>query len=696
MSKENTKIKDLTKIYGKNSFGLSKLKEAISSQSYKDLKSALRTGTAIKSSTADEVAGILKNWALSKGATHFAHIFYPLTGYTAEKHDGFVEPTGERCVTKFAGKTLIQGEPDASSFPNGGIRGTHQARGYTIWDISSPAYITENAHGATLCIPSVFVSWTGEALDHKLPILRSERALDSAAKKVLKYFSYKEDDTIASTAGCEQEYFLIDENYYYSRPDLMVAERTVFGAASAKGQEFSDHYFGAIPERVINFMADFENELYKLGIPAISRHNEVAPGQFEIAPIFESSNVAADHQQIIMRVIKDVARKHKFFATLHEKPFAGINGSGKHLNWSLGNGALGNLLDPKNLEKNYRFQLLVAAVIQAVDKNASLLRAAAASAGNDHRLGANEAPPAIISIFLGEELTNFLQNLGKKSKKDNIDSFLDLGLNSIPTIAKDSGDRNRTSPFAFTGNKFEFRAIGSNQNVGFPITILNTIMADSLELIAKKLSRSNPRSKLAVQRTVSRVVKAILKEHGKVIFNGDGYSEEWHKEAVQERKLPQHKTTPEALKQISNAEYIELFEKHNVLSKPELLARQTIFLEQYAMKVNVEVNVALQLAKRDVLPAAVTYLNEIKSISSLKNTNKLLDSLIADADQAIYELDTAVKNNSAEKAQDVADYAQKTLLLKLANLREVVDQLEEILPADSWGLPTYQEMLFNK
>ena len=696
MSKENTEIKDLTEIYGKNSFGLSKLKESISRQSYKDIKSALATGTSLSSSSADEVAGVLKNWALSKGATHFAHVFYPLTGYTAEKHDGFLEPVGERCVTKFAGKTLIQGEPDASSFPNGGIRGTHQARGYTIWDISSPAYIKENANGATLCIPSVFISWTGEALDHKLPILRSERALDIAAKKVLKYFSYKEDDIVSSTAGCEQEYFLIDENYYYSRPDLIVAERTVFGASSAKGQEFSDHYFGAIPERVINFMADFENELYKLGIPAISRHNEVAPGQFEIAPIFESSNIAADHQQLIMRVIKEVARKHKFVATLHEKPFAEINGSGKHLNWSLGNTVLGNLLDPGNLAKNHRFQLFVAAVIQAVDKNASLLRVAAASAGNDHRLGANEAPPAIISIFLGEELTDFLYKIGKKAKKESVENFLDLGLNSIPTIEKDSGDRNRTSPFAFTGNKFEFRAIGSNQNVGFPITILNTIMADSLEIIAKKLSHSGPRSKLAVKQTVHRIVKAILKKHGRVIFNGDGYSQEWHTEAVKERKLPQHKTTPEALKQMGNTDCIELFEKHNVLSKTELLARQVIFLEQYVMKIDVEVKVALQLAKRDILPAAVTYLNEIKAVSSLKNTNKLLESLVAGADTAIYELDAALKKNPAKDEQSAADYAQKTLLAKLANLRKVVDQLEEILPADSWVLPTYQEMLFNK
>src|SRR5450432_3323315 len=517
-------------LFGTNVFGLSTMKTQLPKEIFRALKKTIETGAPLDPRAADSVAAAMKAWALSKGATHYAHVFYPLTGLSAAKQDSFLSPDGEGgAITEFAGKTLVQGESDASSFPNGGIRDTSEARGYTAWDVTSPAYLIESPNGTTLCIPTAFISWTGEALDKKTPLLRSGQALNTQVARILKLFGHENPAWVTSYGGAEQEYFLIDKNFFFARPDLLNTGRTLFGAKPPKGQEFEDHYFGSIPERVMGFMMETDRELFKLGVPAKTRHNEVAPGQFEVAPVFESANIAADHQQMLMIMLRRVAEKHGLVCLLHEKPFAGVNGSGKHVNFSFGNQTQGNLLDPgETPHDNAQFLVFCGAVIRAVHKYAGLLRAVIATASNDHRLGANEAPPAIISIFLGEQLTDVFEQIragGARSSK--MGGTLEIGVDALPKLPRDAGDRNRTSPFAFTGNRFEFRAVGSSQSIADPLVALNTAIADSCDHIATKLEAavtSGKKLNLAIQE----VLADIMTNHGAVVFDGNGYSSEWH------------------------------------------------------------------------------------------------------------------------------------------------------------------------
>ena len=516
-------------LFGTNVFSLKVMKDRLPKSVFKSVLKTIEAGEPLDATIADTVAAAMKDWSIEKGATHYAHVFYPLTGLTAEKHDSFLAPDGSGgAIAEFSGTALIQGEPDASSFPSGGIRATFEARGYTAWDVTSPAYILDNPNGTTLCIPTAFFSWTGESLDKKTPLLRSMKCLNTQAQRILKLFGHKNPGLVTATCGPEQEYFLIDRNFFFARPDLINAGRTLFGAPPPKGQEFCDQYFGAIPDRVLACMLDSERELYKLGVPVKTRHNEVAPSQYEIAPIYENANVAADHQQLLMLTLKRVAAKYGLECLLHEKPFAGVNGSGKHCNWSLGNSTQGNLLEPgKTPHENMQFLVFCAAVIRAVHKHATLLRAVVAHAGNDHRLGANEAPPAIISIFLGEQLADVFEQIkasgaASTSKQPGV---MTVGVDTLPPLPKDAGDRNRTSPFAFTGNKFEFRAVGSSQSLSGPLVALNTIMTESLDYIATELEAATGGDPSKLSGAVQTLLKSIMKDHGAVIFNGDGYSD---------------------------------------------------------------------------------------------------------------------------------------------------------------------------
>lgn len=684
-------------LFGSNTFSLALMKQVLSPATYESILGTIESGTKLDSSVADEVAEAMRQWALSRGATHFTHVFYPLTGYTAEKHDSFYDPgkDGASAISKFKGKTLIQGEPDASSFPNGGIRATHTARGYTAWDPTSPAYIMENPYGTTLCIPTSFVSWTGESLDKKTPVLKSMQAVDKQARRILSIFGHEAISRVSSSAGPEQEYFLVDKSFFYARPDLLSAGRTVFGAAPPKGQEFDDHYFGVIPDRVMSFMYEVDRELFKLGIPSKTRHNEVAPGQFEIAPVFESANVASDHQQLVMTILKKVADRHGLACIMHEKPFAGLNGSGKHVNWSLGNSTQGNLLDPGDTpHENAQFLVFCGAVIRAVSLHSKLLRAVVASAGNDHRLGANEAPPAIISIFLGDQLADVFEQIkGGGATTSKSKGVLNIGVDSLPELPKDAGDRNRTSPFAFTGNRFEFRAVGSNMSISGALVAMNTIVCESLDYIASRLEGAAD-----LNAEIQTVLKEIIDEHGNVIFNGDGYSEEWHKEAA-ERGLPNLKTAAEALPQIVDPATIELFEKYDVLTSRELHSREEIYIEQYEGVVNVEANLVTEMAKTMILPAAVRYLGELADTATKTkaagvkpetSSIKTLAGKISSLESSIASLEKAHSS-----ASSVKDWAHGVLPAML-KVREVVDDLEGIVADDLWPLPTYQEMLFIK
>lgn len=685
-------------LFGSNTFNVATMEKMLSAGTYAKVLETIENGAKLELDLADEVAEAMRQWATAKGATHFTHVFYPLTGFTAEKHDSFYDPgkDGATAISKFKGKTLIQGEPDASSFPSGGIRQTHAARGYTAWDVTSPAYIMENPWGTTLCIPTSFVSWTGEALDKKTPVLKSMRALDKQARRILKLFGHREIAHVTSTAGPEQEYFLIDKGFFLSRPDLLSAGRTLMGASPPKGQEFDDHYFGAIPDRVMSFMYELDRELFKLGIPAKTRHNEVAPGQFEIAPVFESANVATDHQQLVMTTIKKVAERHGLAALLHEKPFAGLNGSGKHVNWSLGNATQGNLLDPGDTpHENAQFLVFAGAVIRAVHKFAPLLRAVVASAGNDHRLGANEAPPAILSVYLGEQLSDVFEQIkrgGATNSKPK--GVLNIGVDSLPELTKDSGDRNRTSPFAFTGNRFEFRAVGANQSIAGPLVAINTIMCDSLDYIASRLEGA-PDLNSAIQD----VLREIMEEHGAVIFNGNGYSEEWHKEAEQ-RGLPNLKTTADALPALVSEEVVDLFEKYGVLSKRELESRFEVYSEQYCAHANVEAKLVTEMGRTLVYPAAMRYLNELAAAAAnLKAVGRELETKVIDKlCGLIGELERALDCLESIHAADPhePEYEATRLLPAMLAVRAVADQLEALLPDDLWPLPTYQEMLFIK
>ena len=693
----------LADTFGRNVFSLSVMKKRLPKHVYKAVAATIEAGASMDAALADYVAVAMKDWALEMGATHYAHVFYPLTGLTAEKHDSFLEPDSSGAsLAEFAGKTLLQGEPDASSFPNGGLRGTFEARGYTGWDVTSPAYIMENPNGNTLCIPTIFISWTGEALDKKTPLLRSQQAMSTQAMRLLKLFGHDDVDTVVSYAGAEQEYFLIDEHFYYARPDLMTTSRTLFGAKPSKGQEFDDHYFGAIPDRVLAFMIELDRELFKQGIPSKTRHNEVAPGQFEIAPVFERSVLAHDHQQLMMTTMKKVAERYGMKCLLHEKPFAGVNGSGKHVNFSLGNGNQGNLLNPGDTpHENMQFLTFCGAIIRAVHKYGGLLRAAVASASNDHRLGANEAPPAIISIFLGEQLMDVFDQIAKGGATGSkAAGVIELGVDTLPPLKADPGDRNRTSPFAFTGNRFEYRAPGSNQSISDPMVAINTILADSLEYISDALDKQLADG-VALADAVQQVLMEIVLEHGAVIFNGNGYSDEWQEEAAA-RGLKNLRTTVNAVVEYTSPEVVEIFEKYGVLSARELKAREDVIFEYYALPLLVEAKETAEIAKTMILPAAIRYQGELAATAaSLKAAGIEMQTpvlfeitrLITDLHAAMATLDDGVAGMHGESEFEESKYALDVLIPAMTAVRAAADKLEAIVADDLWPLPTYNEML---
>jgi glutamine synthetase len=692
-------------IFGQNTFNDEVMRDRLPKQVYKAVQRTIKRGERLDPAVADAVATAMKDWAIERGATHYAHVFFPLTGITAEKHDSFLSPDGEGgAIAEFSGKQLIQGEPDASSFPSGGIRATFEARGYTAWDVTSPAYILENPNGTTLCIPTAFCSWTGEALDKKTPVLRSMQALNKQAQRILKLFGHTDPGYVFATAGPEQEYFLIDRNFFFARPDLSICGRSLFGAKPAKGQEFEDQYFGTIPERVLAFMLDCERQLFKLGVPVKTRHNEVAPSQYEIAPVYENANVAADHQHMIMTTIKSTAPKYGLAALLHEKPFAGINGSGKHLNWSLGT-SNANLLEPgSNPHDNAQFLVFCAAVIRAVHKNAKILRASIAHAGNDHRLGANEAPPAIISIFLGDQLTDVFNQIEKGgAKKSKQPGTLEVGVDTLPPLPKDAGDRNRTSPFAFTGNKFEFRAVGSSQSIAGPLVVLNTIMAESLDYVATTLEKATKGDPKKLNAAVQDLLQEIITEHKAILFNGDNYSESWHKEAAK-RGLPNARNTVDALAAVyEDKEVSDMFAKYNVLSKREYNARNDIYLERYCKDINTEAMLCHDIAKSIILPAAYRYQGELAStVAAMKAAGVEADAsslnnvtgLVGNLEKAVAKLEAAMAHHANGSILAHAKHYRDEVCPAMLEIRKQVDALEGVVADDLWPLPTYQEMLF--
>jgi glutamine synthetase len=674
---------------------------------YRALRGTITRGETLDIATADAVATALKEWACEHGATHYTHWFQPMTGITAEKHDSFLSPTSDgSAITEFRGKELIKGEPDASSFPSGGMRSTFEARGYTAWDPTSPPWLHVTTNSATLVIPTAFVSWTGEALDKKTPLLRSMEAVSKQAVRVLKLFGSTAERVFA-TCGPEQEYFLIDRNFYFARPDLINAGRTLFGAKPPKGQELEDQYFGTIPQRVLACMADVEFELFKVGVPVKTRHNEVAPSQYEIAPVFENANLAVDHQMMTMEKLKAIAPKYGLECLLHEKPFAGVNGSGKHNNWSLSDEFGNNLLGPGDTpHDNMQFLVFCAAVIRAVDKWQGVLRASIASAGNDHRLGANEAPPAILSIFLGDQLTDIFEQLEKgAAKSTKHGGTMDLGVSVLPKLPRDAGDRNRTSPFAFTGNKFEFRAVSSGQNISFPNTALNAAMAESLDYVANDLEGATAKGE-ELNKAVGKLLTKIIKEHKRIIFNGNNYSAEWEKEAGK-RKLLNLKNTVDALPQLVTKETLQLFDKYKILNEREMHARYEVFLENYNKTINVEGNLMVLMANRYILPAALEYQKQIgQSVAAVRagggssiQGRKLLGSYAKLVDKFKVQTDAlaaALGHAGGASAEKHAKYMRDKVVPAMTKLRELGDQIEELTPHEVWPLPTYREMLFVK
>ncbi|QOI99057.1 MAG: glutamine synthetase III [Phycisphaeraceae bacterium] len=696
-------------MFGADVFNERVMRARLPKDVFKALQRTILGGEALNPQLADVVASAMKDWAIEHGATHYTHWFQPLTGLTAEKHDAFMVPDGHGgALSEFTGAALVQGEPDASSFPSGGIRATFEARGYTAWDCTSPVFLMRNGGTVTLCIPTAFVSWSGEALDHKTPVLRSNEAVSEQAMRLLRIFGDDKGVTrVSATCGCEQEYFLIDREYFYRRPDLVACDRTLFGAKPPRHQQLEDHYFGSISSRVLAFMAEAERELYRLGVPVKTRHNEVAPCQFEIAPIFETANIACDHQMLVMETLKRVASRHGMVCLLHEKPFAGVNGSGKHLNWSLSTDTGVNLLDPREeAHSNMLFLCVLCAVIRAVDLHADLLRAGVAGAANDHRLGANEAPPAIMSIFLGDMLTDIIEQLEAGAPKSTIKGGkLDLGARTLPQIPRHTGDRNRTSPFAFTGNKFEFRAVGSSQSVAWPTTILNTIAAESLAFIAGELERvlgKNLGDPEKTKTAVRAVLQKIVKQHKRVIFNGDGYDASWHAEAAK-RGLPNHKESVAAMVVITAKKNIDLFKRFKVLSKVEVDAREHIFTEKYVKQVLIEAETAVLMARTVVLPAAVRFQTELaESVAATEAADvdagdarsqleELVD-LVNRLRRAIADLETRTDHHETDPHRHAAHIRDK-VRPAMSDLREIVDTLEERVAADLWSLPTYREML---
>ncbi len=674
---------------------------------YKALRRTITRGESLDPSVADAVSSAMKDWAVEHGATHYTHWFQPLTGITAEKHDSFLAPTPEGgAIAEFSGKELIRGEPDASSFPSGGLRTTFEARGYTAWDPTSPPWLLKNHNGATLVIPTAFVSWTGEALDKKTPLLRSMEALSQQAVRILKLFGSRAEH-VYTTCGPEQEYFLIDRYFYFSRPDLINAGRTLFGARPPKGQEMEDQYFGAIPERVLSYMMECESELYKVGVPVKTRHNEVAPSQYEVAPIFENANVATDHQLMTMETLRRLAPKYGLACLLHEKPFAGVNGSGKHLNWSMSDDLGNNLLNPgETPHDNVQFLVFCLAVLRAVYRWQGALRAAIAHAGNDHRLGANEAPPAIISVFLGDMLTDIVEQIekgGAKSTKQG--GILETGVKVLPKLPRDAGDRNRTSPFAFTGNKFEFRAVSAGQSIAMPNIVLNVAVAESLDYVATELEKAIEGGK-TLDEAVRTLSQKLAKEVKPIIFNGNNYSAEWEKEAGK-RKLLNLKNTVDALPELDKPEVIELFEKYKVLNARELKARFEINLEAYVKTINVEGQLMVSMANRYILPSALRYQTEVgQSVAAAKaggvaskegkkllaDLSKTIDAFKSTADKLAASLDHTNGHSTFKHAK----YMRDTIIPLMNTLREYGDTLEGWIPSEYWPLPTYREMLFIK
>jgi glutamine synthetase len=674
---------------------------------YQSLRRTITKGEPLTPPVADAVAAAMKDWAVEHGATHYTHWFQPMTGLTAEKHDSFYAPQeGGGAVAEFSGKELIKGEPDASSFPSGGMRSTFEARGYTAWDPTSPPWLLISPNGATLVIPTAFVSWTGEALDKKTPLLRSMEALSVQALRILRLFGSKAE-RVFTTCGPEQEYFLIDRSFYFARPDLTMAGRTLFGAKPPKGQEMEDQYFGHIPERVLAFMMEVEEELYKVGVPVKTRHNEVAPSQYEVAPIFENANVATDHQMMMMEALRRIAPKYGLQALLHEKPFAGVNGSGKHLNWSMSDDQGLNLLNPGDTpHDNIQFLVFCSAVLRAVDRFQGLLRASIASAGNDHRLGANEAPPAILSIFLGDMLTDIFEQIEKGGATGTKQGgILHTGVSVLPQLPRDAGDRNRTSPFAFTGNKFEFRAVSSNQSIAFPNICLNLAVAESIDTIATELE-SAVKGGEKLEEAVSKLLTKLIKQHKRIIFNGDGYSQEWQSEA-ERRGLLNLKNTVDALPELVQPDVIKAFEKHKVLSEREVRARHVISIEQYNKTVNIEGQTMVGMANRTIVPAALAYQ---KSVADTVNASKeagvdcaegrtllaQLCDLACEFRRRTDALARALEHHGGDAPEAHAKHFRDKVVPAMAALRETGDRLEGLVARDTWPLPTYREMLFLK
>jgi glutamine synthetase len=695
-----------TDIFGSLTFNDDIQRRRLPRDAYKALRRTITQGQPLDSSIADIIATAMKDWAIEHGATHYTHWFQPLTGITAEKHDSFIAPSAEgRAVAEFAGKELIKGEPDASSFPSGGMRSTFEARGYTAWDPTSPPWLLVGQNGTTLVIPTAFVSWTGESLDTKTPLLRSIEALSKQAVRILKLFG-STSERVAATCGPEQEYFLIDRNFYFSRPDLINAGRTLYGARPPKGQELEDQYFGHIPERVLAFMHEVETELYKVGVPVKTRHNEVAPSQYELAPIFELANVATDHQMMTMETMRRVAPKYGLACLFHEKPFAGVNGSGKHLNWSMSDDLGNNLLNPGDTpHENIQFLVFCSAMLLAVNKWQGLLRMSIASAGNDHRLGANEAPPAIISIFLGDMLTDIFQQIEKGgAKQTKSGGILDTGVSVLPKLPRDAGDRNRTSPFAFTGNKFEFRAVSSNQSIAFPNIALNVAAADALDYVATELETA-VKNKKSIDKAVKELLPKLIKENKRIIFNGNGYSDEWPKEAGK-RGLLNLTNTVDALPEIVKKDVIKSFEKHKVLNERELHARYEIALETYVKTVNVEAQLMVLMANRYILPVALKYQKDVadsvnavrEAGGSTKEAKKLLDQIASLVDEIRSRADKLARalDQHAPNTEKHAKFVRDTVVPAMAALRETGDQIELLMPHETWPLPTYREMLFIK
>jgi glutamine synthetase len=701
----------VAEIYGSNCFSNSVMRELLPKNIYKEIAAVQSGEKELTLEVAEVVAATMRDWAIAKGASHYTHLFQPLTGLTAEKHDSFIAPTGDgKVIMEFSGKELIKGEPDASSFPSGGLRATFEARGYTAWDVTSPAFLKTDPTGTTLCIPTAFISYYGQALDEKVPLLKSIDALSKQAVRILRALGNTTTRRVYTTVGPEQEYFLVSKEYFDKRSDLLLTGRTVFGALPAKGQEMEDHYFGAIKEKVAAFMRELNYELWKVGIPAKTQHNEVAPNQFEIAPIYTNSTAAVDSNQFVMETLKNVARRHGLECLLHEKPFAGVNGNGKHNNWSMATDDGINLFDPgENPESNARFLLFAAAVVEAVDRYALLLRSSVATSANDHRLGANEAPPAIVSIFFGGPLTEILDNIaeGKTAGKSAIGEQIKIGVTSLPALPKDVSDRNRTSPFAFTGNKFEFRMVGSSQSIAAPNTYLNVVVAQVLSEFADKLeSHSKGGAASKVNETIQVIIKESYSKHRKVVFNGNGYTDEWVREA-ERRGLPNIKNAVDALTVLTRSETVSLFESHKVLTKEELESRYHIYLEKYSKQINIEAGVVIEMARRQIFPAVSAYAAELArdagalaSIHAVSAPQEKRAKKIAELSNDLYE-ETARLETALSEAQDIEEaFAQaKAYFEKVRPVMDLVrskgDALEKLVSKEAWPFPGFEELLFR-